>query len=334
MRQTFRQLAPLIASLTVVAATIIALLAFYLPQDETYEITVVLKSLDDEMEFWEIVRAGIDTAAQEHEISPVVVGPSLEREIDEQVRIMREVVGSTPDGIVLAASDYEALSPLVDEAVNAGIEVITIDSGVASDAPASFIATDNLLAGEKAGRRIGELVGDGGRIAIVSHIEEVATAIDRERGVVRGFEAVAPAGEVIDTVVADNVTEIAYEQTLRVLERYPDLDGIVALNEKTTIGAARALRDASAYEHVRFVGFDHSQEEIALLEEGIIDALVVQKPFNMGYLGITNMVRSLEGETVDGFIDTGSELIDRDNMYTQENQRLLFPFAESTAGVR
>jgi len=46
------------------------------------------------------------------------------------------------------------------------------------------------------------------------------------------------------------------------------------------------------------------------------------------------MVRSLEGETVDSVIDTGSELIDRDNMYTPENQRLLFPFAESTASAR
>ncbi len=334
MKQTFRHLAPLIAGLVVVAAVIVSLLAVYFPQDDDFQITVVLKSLDEEMEFWEIVRAGIRTASQEHELSPVIVGPSREREISEQVRIMENVVAARPDGIILAASDYEALSPLVDEAIEAGIEVITIDSGVASDAPAGFIATDNLRAGEKAGRRIGELVGDVGRIVIVSHIEEVATAIDRERGVFRGFEAAAPGGEVVDTVVADNVTEVAYEQTLKLLRRHPSLDGVVALNEKTTIGAARALRDANAYEAVRLVGFDHSQEEIALLEEGIIDALVVQKPFNMGYLGITNMVSSLKGETVDRFIDTGSELIDRDNMYTPENQRLLFPFAESTASVR
>ncbi len=334
MKQTFRHLAPVVTGLVVVAVVIVSLLAFYLPQDEDYEITVVLKSLDEGMEFWEIVRAGIETASQEHDVSPVIVGPSLEREISEQVRIMHDVVADRPDGIILAASDYEALSPLVDEAVGAGIEVITIDSGVASEAPASFIATDNLRAGEKAGRRIGELVGSDGRIAIVSHIEEVATAIDRERGVVRGFEQTAPDGEVIETVVADNVTEIAYEQTLHLLKQHPSLDGLVALNEKTTIGAAWALRDANAYDSVQLVGFDHSQEEISLMEEGIIDALVVQKPFNMGYLGITNMVRSLEGETVDSVIDTGSELIDRDNMYTPENQRLLFPFAESTASAR
>ena len=67
-------------------------------------------------------------------------------------------------------------------------------------------------------------------------------------------------------------------------------------------------------------------EEIQLLEEGIFDAIVIQKPFNMGYLGIETAVRAARGRDVETYVDSGSELITKENMYSEENQKLLFPF--------
>lgn len=328
MKHTVRQITPILVILLLVATAIIAALAVQLPRERDYEIVVVLKSTNPEMEFWEIVRAGIDTAAHEHDVSPVIVGPWLEKDIEDQIRIFSGVIEQRPDGIILAASDYEALSPLAYSAREAGIRLVTIDSGVKGEAASSFIATDNVLAGEKAGRRIGELVGESGRIALISHIREVATAIDRERGVRQGFASVSPNGTVIGTYYTGNVVEVAYERTMRLFDEAEELDGLVAMNELTTIGTAHAIVDAGMKDEVHFVGFDHSREEIALLEQGVIDALVVQKPFNMGYLGVATLLAVLGGEPVSGFIDTGSALVDRSNLYTPENQRLLFPFAE------
>ncbi|HUZ17086.1 MAG TPA: substrate-binding domain-containing protein [Spirochaetia bacterium] len=310
-------------------ALIAASLASARAQASRSTIIVVLKSTNPDMEFWKIVRAGIEVAAKEWGVRPQIVGPWLEKDIDDQVRIMREVVRQRPRGILLAASDYSALVPLARQARAAGIKLVTIDSGVASSAPESFIATDNIQAGRKAGRELGRIVPPGAKVAIVSHIQEVATAIDRERGFREALAETNPTATIVGRYFAFNDYDVAYGITRRLLREHPDLAGIVALNETTTRAAANGVVDAGYGGRVKIVGFDSAVDEIKRLEDGTIEALVVQKPFNMGYVGIQTIVELFYGERVAKFIDTGSNLIRRDTMYTTENEKLLFPFMQT-----
>lgn len=313
-----------------VAAVVTAVVARGLASDEdpSYDIVVVVKAMSPDMEFWQIVRAGIDTAAVEFGVEPRVTGPWLERDIADQIRIFNEVIDEGPDGIILAASDYEALAPAAERAVHAGIVLVTIDSAVAGDASGSFIATDNRRAGERAGEAMARVLPQGSSVAIVSHIEEVATSIDREYGALR---ALGQAGNYnfLGTSFSENTLEIAYAHAMRLMQEYPDLGGIIGLNETSTLGVARAVRDAGRSPEVRVVGFDHSQEEISFLEQGVIQALIVQKPFNMGYLSLRALIELLQDRPVEPFIDTGSELVTRETMYDPEFQQLLFPFFDS-----
>ncbi len=300
-------------------------------EDGERKIMVVLKSVgadeapDEEMEFWEIVRLGLRAASQEYGIDPIIVGPPRERDIEQQVEILAAVVAQKPAGVILAASDYEALAPLASEARNRGIALVTIDSAVAGDASASFVATDNLRAGEKAGRAMAELVAPDKPVAIISHIHGVATAIDRERGA-RGGLTESGEFRILGTYFAENNPDRAYEIAVHLMMEHTDLGGIVALNENTTVGTGRAIRDMGRSGEVKLVGFDHSKEEISFLEQGVIQALVVQKPFNMGYLAIQTLQRVMAGQRVEPFIDTGSRLIRKSNMYEPQNEKLLFPF--------
>ena len=103
---------------------------------------------------------------------------------------------------------------------------------------------------------------------------------------------------------------------------------LAGLNEYSAVGAARAVRDLGLSDTIRMIGFDSSQEEVQLREAGVFDAIVIQKPFNMGYLGVERTVEILHGELEPTIVDSGSKLITKDNMYVEENQKLLFPFAE------
>ena len=132
------------------------------------------------MEFWQIVRAGIQAAATEYDVDPRIVGPRWERDVDRQIEIFNEVIAEEPDGVLLAAADYNDLVPAAVKAVARGIELVTLDSALNSDAASSYVATDNVEAGRKAGREIDRIVPEGEKIAVVSHIRGVATAIDRE----------------------------------------------------------------------------------------------------------------------------------------------------------
>ncbi len=292
------------------------------------EVVVVLKTTGPHMEFWQIVRAGIQAAAAELNVSPTIVGPRFERDVDQQIEILAGVVEQRPDAILLAASDFNRLVPCVERARERGITVVTLDSALNSDIPVSFVATDNVAAGVEAGTEIDRLVPNDLQIAIVSHIQGVATAIDREAGVLQAL-AHRPADGVLGPFYVQNDLELAYQTTRTVIEEHPELGGIVALNENSTVGAGRAIRDLGLASEVMLVGFDNSKEEIEFLEDGVVQALVVQRPFNMGYVGITTLVEALRGERVEPIIHTDAVLVRKEEMFTEENQKLLFPIVQS-----
>lgn len=290
-------------------------------------VVVVLKTIGPHMEFWQMVRAGIQEASTELNIDPGIVGPRWERDVDRQIEILSNVIAQSPDAILLAASDFNRLVPLAEEAAARGITIVTLDSALNSDVPVSFVATDNVAAGKKAGEEIDRLVDPERPVAIISHIPGVATAIDRETGVREALSR-RPEELLLGTYYSENEPDRAYAFTLELLSRYPDLGGVVALNENSTVGVGRALRDQDRFRDVALVGFDNSQEEIQFLEQGVVRALVVQRPFNMGYLGIRTLVTALRGDEVEPVIHTGSVLVRREDIFTEENQRLLFPVIE------
>ena len=288
-------------------------------------IQVVLKStIGPTMDFWTVVSQGIQEASREFGLEVEISGPRYEKEISRQVNIMESVVAKKPPLIILAATDYTLLVDPVEMAEENGVPVITVDSGVNSNIPVSFIATDNLEAGRKAGREMKRLIQENPRkeIAIVSHIQETATAIEREKGVRMELD-----GEIINgTWFCDVEQEKAYRIT-KTLIKNPELGGVVALNEAVALGAARAIDEEGAKDRVFLVAFDNAQKEMSYLEEGVMKATVVQRPYNMGYLCVRTAYEYLKGEDVVPFQDTGSVLITRENMFEREYQELLFPFS-------
>lgn len=317
----------LLAVLVLTAAWGIPRLVELLEAEGDERVYVVLKTTGPHMEFWQIVRAGIQAAATEYGVEPTIVGPRWEKDVERQIEILSNVIEQEPDAILLAASDYRRLVPLAERAAEQGITLVTLDSALNSEVPVSFVATDNVAAGVKAGREIDSLVPSGRPIALISHIPGVATAIDREEGVRRALSD-RPDEQILGTYYSQNEPERAYQIVRDLIREYPNLGGLVTMNENSTVGAGRAIRDLGLQDRVPLVGFDNSQEEIEFLEDGVVRALVVQKPFNMGYLGIRAVTDALRGRRVDPVIHTESVLVRPETMYSEENQKLLFPIVQ------
>jgi ribose transport system substrate-binding protein len=290
-------------------------------------IIVVLKSTDPHMEFWKTVGDGVAVAAKEFDAQVEIKGPQSEFDVSGQIQMLEDSILSKPDAIVLAASDYQSLVPIAHKIRKLGICLVIIDSGINSEIANSFIATDNIAAGHKMGEVLSKLVDPSKRIAIVSHVQGSSTAIQREQGARSGLTA--NFSSTIEGPYFSNGSEDrAYEITKKLLSEQPDIGGIAGLNEISTLGAAQAIKDLGLKEQVMLVGFDSSENEIKLIEEGVIQAVIIQKPFNMGYLGIKTAFQAMKGQKVNKKMDTGAQVINRDNMYTVENQKLLFPFVD------
>ena len=115
-------------------------------------------------------------------------------------------------------------------------------------------------------------------------------------------------------------------RTVELMEKYPDLKMIAGMNEYSSVGAARAVKAAGAKDRIQVVGVDSSQEAVQLMENGVFKALVVQKAFKMGYMGVKQTVRMLRGKDYEKDVNSGCELVTPDNMYNSEIEKLLFPF--------
>ena len=325
MNRRNRRILLLLAELLLLAALALLLLSLTGTKKSPCRIIMIQKAMDD-TDFWTSVYQGGKMAAQEHGAALTVTGPEREQDIERQNEMILEAIAEKPDAIVLAPGSSRETLPYARRIEEAGIELILLDSTMEEEAGTAAVATDNYELGYKMGSYMKQFVDEDTVIGIVGHVEGSSTALGREAGFRAGLgDAEAQVAEI---VFCDSVTERASELTRELLEKYPDMNMIVGLNEYSAVGAARAVLELGLSDQIRMAGIDSSIEQIQLLEAGVYEALAIQKPFNMGYLGVETAVRAVQGEAVEQNIDSGSELITKENMYTEENQKLLFPVAE------
>lgn len=285
---------------------------------------ILVQKAMDETDFWASVSEGANVAAREFDVDLKVVGPAREQLTDEQHEMILAAIEEKPDAIALAPGSYQETLPYAKQILEAGIQLVLVDSTMEEELKVPVIATGNFAAGYKLGAYMKEFVTEDTVIGVVSHVEGSSTAVDREAGFREGLGDAE--SQIAETVFCDSLSDKAYEETCKLLEKYPEMNLIVGLNEYSAVGAARAVQDLGKTDEIYMGGIDSSIEQIQFLEAGVYEALVIQKPFNMGYLGIETAIRAVWGEEMDESIDSGSELITRENMYTEENQKLLFPF--------
>jgi ribose transport system substrate-binding protein len=272
--------------------------------------------------FWVTVKAGADSAGKEFGAEVIWKGPTQETDIAGQIAIIEDYINKGIDAIVFAACDAQGLIPVIEQAQQKGIPVITIDSGVDSDIPISFIATDNILAAQQAAQRLAELIGATGKVACIPFIPGAATSNWREQGFVEEIKKY-PDVELLAIRYSQSEVAVGMAVTEDILTAHPDLTGIFAANEAGTIGVIQALKTKNKIRQVKVVGFDAASNEVKALQAGEIDALIVQDPFKMGYEGVKAAMMTMKRESVPKRIDTGVYVVTRENLNQPEIQRLL-----------
>lgn len=282
-----------------------------------YRIAVIPKGTTHE--FWKSIQAGAERAAAElaGEETPVEViwkGPLRENDREQQIQVVEGFISQGVDGIVLAPLDDRALVRPVEEARQAGIPTVIIDSALHSDEIVSFVATDNYRGGELAAEHLGKRLRDG-RVILLRYQEGSASTNNREEGFLNRLRDY-PEIEILSSDQYSGATrETAKQASENLLNRFGEqVDAVFCPNESSTAGMLLALQDRGLAGKVLFAGFDAAEALLAALEAGELDALVVQNPEKMGYLGVRTMVRYLEGETIERRVDTGVFLLTSDNL--------------------
>mgnify|MGYP001094329657 CR=1 FL=1 len=280
------------------------------PEAEALEIALIIKATDSG--FWQkAIEGGEAFDADNENVTVTTYGPASEADVDEQIAILENVITGGPDAIVIASNAGEGANSAIADAAALGIPVLTIDTKIPSDDVVTHLATDNVLGGALAAEAMVEEMNAAGialegKVAIVAAVAGVSTIVERDGGFIDKMAEIAPDIEVLDPVYVNNEIELALTEAENIITREGDeLIGIYADNNHTGDGVGRAIKQAGLQDDVILVAFDDDQEELDFLAEGVVKALIIQDPFNMGYAGCEYAVKAVNGEEIPAFIDTG-----------------------------
>jgi len=295
------------------------------------KVTVALIPMGSTDEFWKSVHAGGVQAAQRLDVNLIWQGPIRRDDRTAQIDVIENMIVRGVKGIVLAPIDNMALRAPVEDAYRNGIPVVIIDSNLESDKSISFVATDNYKGGVMAGKHMIDILGGKGRVAMLRNVEGSASTDNRERGFLDTLKEAPGIKIVSSNLYAGATTESAYKASENLLAPLKNMNGEIALdgifcpNESCAFGMLRALQDGGLTGKIRFIGFDASQKLIEGIEKGQIDALIVQDPIRMGYLGVEKLVDHLNGKPVEKKIDVPATLVTKENLNQPRIKELVSP---------
>ncbi len=273
--------------------------------------------------YWKSVRAGAQQAAKELGVEIIWQGPPKEDDRQMQIQVVQNFISQNVSAIVLAPLDAEALIPPVVAARNRRIPVVIIDSGLHSDAYASYLATDTAQGGRLCAQRLAGVMGGRGNVLVLPYLEGSASTTERETG----FREEIKKYPGIRVLSADKYAGATMEKALQtaqnLLNRYPETEGVFCSTQPTTQAMLRALEVAGKKDLMKLVGFDLNYVLLQAVRRGDIAGLALQDPFRMGYEGVRTGVAIVKGDAYPKKLDTGVKMITPENVNDPDQARLL-----------
>lgn len=291
--------------------------------DKSLNIVFIPKSSDQV--FWDLMRNGVEKAVTEDgNIKLTWRGPVHNADTDSQIRILQVYTRPGVDAILIAPTDRARLLEPVRNAVALGIKVIVVDSALDGNYHTNQVATDNISGGKLAAKRMADLLGKRGRVMMLRTIAGSASTDERAKGFIAYLKENAPQITLADDVYGGGATGKLRLSATMMLKKNPAVDGVFAVNETSTDGMLRALRDQGLAGKIKFVGFDSSDLLIQGLQSGEIHGLVVQNPSQMGYQGIKAAVAAIHQAPIkDRTIFTEAIVVTRENVQQPAIQKLI-----------
>jgi ribose transport system substrate-binding protein len=278
-------------------------------------IGVVLKALDSE--FWLSVKRGAEAGAQGR-AQLGFSAPDREINIDQQVAMIEDQIARGIQALVLAPAASAQVIPALEKAHEKGIPVIIIDTDVPWSKKVTYVGTNNYEGGKLAGGRLIETIQGSADVALIIGIPGEETHEQRKRGF-KDALAAEPRLRLVAEQPANSERALAMNVMENILTANPNLTAVFATSDQMALGALEAIQARRTGSGVKLISFDAGQEVVKLIREGKIDAVVAQRPFEMGKRGVDAALRALAKQPVEPVIDTGTALITRENVDSFRN---------------
>ncbi|HTB62693.1 MAG TPA: substrate-binding domain-containing protein [Opitutales bacterium] len=285
---------------------------------KTIHIAFIPKGMQNS--YWLSVKKGIDVATKEATDAGIKLtvdwnGPPSENDRPAEIQLMETYIAQKLDGIILCPMEFNALVAPTDKARHAGIPVVIVDSALNYSDIVSFVGTDNHNAGILAGKELAQEMGDKGNVIVMRFKTGSASTNDREEGLLDELKKNHPNIKVLssDNYSGDDANKAIGVASDLLTSFKGQVDGVFTPNQPSTVAMLTALENAQLAGKVKFVGFDADEKLMNGLKNGELGALVLQYPYEMGYLGVKAMLANLAGQNVVPNVNTGATILRKDN---------------------
>lgn len=278
--------------------------------DADTNVSVVLKTLSSP--YWKYVEAGAKKAGEDLGINVTIVGPSAESEVIQQVNMLEDQLSQSPDAIVVSPSQPDTVIPTLEKAAK-DVPVLLIDSDADFKGKVTFIGTENYTAGQEGGKKLASLLQSGDKVVLISGALGNPATDERIKGAKDALEAAGML--IVSEQPADSDKTKALSVMENILEKDSEIKGVFAANDDMALGALRAVQAKNL--NIKIFGTDGTEEAVQSILDGGLTGTVAQSPYNMGYQGVEYAVKAAKGEDVESRIDSGIDIIQKDNAQKQ-----------------
>jgi ribose transport system substrate-binding protein len=275
--------------------------------------------------YWQSAHEGFTRAAALYGVTEDMRGPDTFTpavEVDE----FRAAVARKPAGILVSVSDPSLMGPEINNAMAAGIPVITMDSDAPDSQRLYFIGTNNLEAGRLGGERVAAALNGKGNVVFFT-MPNQPNLVERLKGYKDVFSNY-PGIKIVEVFDMKGQSTAAMDKTQEYLGRTgpAKIDAYISLESSSAKDVGEAVKRAKA--QAILMGMDVDQATLELVKEGTVLATISQKPFTMAFLGLKALddlhhyplkplVRDYGSDAsspVPAFVDTGVSLVDKSNV--------------------
>lgn len=308
--------------------------------------------------YWKEVEAGARQAVAdinsmlgykgEDKVKLSFSAPDVRDDVDEQINILDEELAIYPVAIGIAAIDTTACHSQFELAADNGIPIVTFDSGSEYPDIAAHVSTNNLEAAQTAATQLAALMEDTGEVAVIVQDSLSMTAKQREQGFVDTITTKHPNISIVNVYHMDQLETMAAQIVAEknallpegedpmeaasmtqkdvikyILEKNPNLKAIYAANLDTTQLVADVL-DELKKEDLYFVGFDGGAEQLKLLKKDVVDGLIFQNPYGIGYASVVAAARHVLELGNEAYVDSGYTWVTKSNMDDADIKKMLY----------
>lgn len=264
-------------------------------QGDDDEIVVGFAVANQQSDFFNLIRQSIEEAGKDAGVE--VSTADAQGDADKQVDQMQNFVTQGVDVIIYIAAGASAAAVPVRDAKEAGIPVITVDRNPEEEPGDTFIATDSVASSKALGEWVGEQTGGEGNIGVIQGQVGTTPEIDRDTGFKEGIAEFPGLKEVARQATDQWMQDEGYDIATDMLQSHPEIDVFFGRADSLALGAAGAAR-AAGRDDILVVGHDGDRAALEALQDGVIDATMIQQTNAMGELAIESAMKLANGEEV------------------------------------